>query len=105
MKMEVKMEWISVKDRLPERCDGFDRYIVTVLRSHWPTSTYDSCDSPYDEEFVITALYDSNQKIWHLDCDECINALIDIEDAPLNGDIVTHWMSLPQPPKEDADAT
>lgn len=93
------MEWNSVKNGLPKQRD---HYIVTVLRSHWPTSTYDSCDSPYDEEFVTTAFYDGEQKIWHLACDECLNALIDIEDAPLNGDIVTDWMEMPKPPKEGA---
>ncbi len=91
-------EWISVKDRLPDRSEGWERYIVLVLRSHYPTSSYDLCDTPYDEEFVTTAVYDSNQKIWHLDWDEQLNALIDIEDAPLNGDYVTHWMPLPEPP-------
>lgn len=93
------MEWNSVKDGLPKQKENFERYIVTVLRSHCPTSTYDSCDSPYDEEFVTTASYDSEQKIWHLDCEECLNALIDIEDSPLNGDFVTDWMLLPKPPK------
>lgn len=92
------MEWISVKDGLPKQTENFTQYNVTVIRSHWPTSTYDTCDSPYDEEFVTTARYDSEQKIWHLDCDECLNALIDIEDAPLNGDFVTHWMPLPDLP-------
>lgn len=91
-------EWISVKDRLPDRSEQWDRYIVVILRSHYPTSSYDLCDSPYDEEFVTTAVYDSVQKIWHLDCDEELNAII--EDAPLNGDFVTHWMPLPEPPKE-----
>lgn len=90
--------WISVEEGLPKQKDDFERYNVTVMRSHFPTSTYDICDSPYDEEFVTTASYDSSQKIWHLDCDECLNALIGIEDAPLNGDFVTHWKPLPAPP-------
>lgn len=90
------MEWISVEDRLPTISE---HYIITVSRSHYPTSTYDVCDSPYDEEFVRTAYYDSIQKIWCLDCDEYINALLAIYNAPLNGDIVTHWMPLPELPK------
>lgn len=92
------MEWISVKDRLPP---VNNRYIIVVIRSHWPTSDYDICDSPYDEEFVTTAFYDSHQKIWHLDCDEYLNALITDEEAPVNGDFVSHWMPLPEPQKED----
>lgn len=90
--------WVSVEERLPENSECWETYIVTVNRSHWPTSSYDSCDAPYDETFVSTAKYDSKQKIWHLDWDEQLNALIDIENAPLNGDYVTHWMPLPEPP-------
>ena len=95
-------EWISVKDKLPEKHECWHRYNITVMRSHYPTSSYDLCDEPYEEKIVTTAAYDSNQKIWHLDWDEQLNALIDIDDAPLNGDFVTHWMPLPEPPKEDA---
>lgn len=97
-KQNLTVGWISVKDALPKPSEQWESYNVVVLRSHFPTSSYDICDSPYDEEFVTTAAYDSNQKIWHLDWDEQLNALIGIEDAPLNGDYVTHWMPLPEPP-------
>ena len=95
-------EWISGTERLPGRekkLEPWKKYNVVVLRSHWPTSSYDLCDAPYDEEIVTTASYDSEQKIWHLDWGAQLNALIDIEDSPLNGDYVTHWMPLPEPPK------
>ena len=102
--VEPDCKWNSVKDRLPDRekvLEPSKKYNVVVLRSHWPTSTYDICDSPYDETFVTTASYDGAQKIWHLDWGEQLNALIDIEDSPLNGDYVTHWTPLPEPPKEE----
>ena len=95
-------QWIPVTERLPgreEKSEPWKKYNVVVLRSHWPTSSYDMCDAPYDEKIVTTASYDSEQKIWHLDWGAQLNALIDIEDSPLNGDYVTHWMPLPEPPK------
>lgn len=91
-------EWVSVEERLPENSERWETYIVTVNRSHWPTSSYDPCDAPYDEELVVSAQYDSKQKIWHLPWDEQLNALIQADDAPINGDFVTHWMPLPAPP-------
>lgn len=91
--------WIPCSERLPE-CEnkyGWVSCIVSVIRSHYPTSTYDICDSPYDENIVMHANYHVSQKIWHLECDEQLNALMDIEDAPLNGDYVIAWQPLPQP--------
>lgn len=93
-------EWIDVKEGLPKATDkyGWVPCIVTVLESRYPTSTYDDVDSPYDQEFVSSALFDANQKIWHVGRDEAgmtLNALMDIEDSPINGSFVTHWM--PQP--------
>lgn len=90
-------EWVSVEERLPESTECWKTYIVTVNRSHWPTSSYDLCDAPYNEELVAVAQYDSKQKIWHLSWDEQLNALIQADDAPLNGDFVTHWIPLPEP--------
>lgn len=99
---EKENGWIPCSNRLPrpkgDSC--WARCIVSVMRSHCPTSTYDICDAPYDEEYVMYANYDAEQKIWHLDSDEQVNALISIEDAPLNGDCVIAWMPLPEPYKE-----
>lgn len=98
-------QWISVKDRLPKPTEQWPHCIVLVNVAHWPTSTYDICDSPYDEEFVVTAIYNSKQKIWHINgWDEQINALLPIiDDEPVNGSCVTHWMPLPEPPKGEND--
>lgn len=100
---EYNNGWIPCSERLPE-CEnkyGWVSCIVSVIRSHYPTSTYDICDAPYDENIVMCANYNVSQKIWHLDCDEQLNALIDIEDAPLNCDYVIAWQPLPQPYKEE----
>lgn len=94
-------KWIPCSERLPKSEDkyGWVECNVTVMRSHFPTSSYDSCDAPYDEYFVTGAMYDTSQKIWHLGEHTQLNALIDIEDSPLNGDYVIAWMPLPQPYK------
>lgn len=76
---------------------GWVSCIVSVIRSHYPTSTYDICDSPYDENIVMHGNYHVSQKIWHLECDEQLNALIDIDNSPLNGDYVIAWQPLPEP--------
>lgn len=99
MAEEYNNGWIPCSERLPE-CEnkyGWVSCIVSVIRSHYPTSPYDICDSPYDENIVMHANYNVSQKIWHLECDEQLNALIDIEDAPLNGDYVIAWQPLPAP--------
>ena len=91
-------QWVSVQggNLPPNKGESWKKYIVAITRGHSPTLPYDMCDSPYDEDFVATALYDSEQKIWHIDnWDEQLNALIDLDDAPMNGDFVTHWMEMP----------
>ncbi|MEG2621440.1 MAG: DUF551 domain-containing protein [Clostridia bacterium] len=102
---QAMSEWVSVKDKLPGRNgkgDNFAEYIVNVVDSHYPTSTYDSCDAPYSREYATSALYDYEQKIWHLQRGEMsLNALVQIEDSPLNGLFISHWMPIPEPPKED----
>ena len=92
--------WISVEESLPKNESRREDYLITVERSHFPTSSYDPCDAPYSETFVMTAQYDRDQKLWHLNCDEVLNALLSADDAPLNGDRVTHWMELPKPARE-----
>ena len=93
--------WIPCSERLPksENKYGYVNCNVTVMRSHYPTSSYDSCDAPYDEYFVADAMYDVSQKIWHIGEHTQLNALIDIEDLPLNCDYVIAWQPLPEPYK------
>lgn len=94
--------WIPVTEQLPKAEDkyGWVDCIVTVLESRYPTSSYDIIDAPESREMILPAKFDCFQKIWHVaDC--AVNALIPIEDSPLNGWYVSHWMPLPEPPKED----
>lgn len=67
------MEWISVKDRLPDR-NGW--YLVCV----W--------------EWVTISWFDTNGKD---------HAWGDFATCEASTELVSHWMPLPEPPKEDAE--
>lgn len=93
------MEWISViGNNLPDKPNDniWKRYIVSCVLTY---KDY-IFELPEEKEIVTTALYDHEQKIWHLDNDMRINALRYDTGEPLCGDYVTHWMPLPEPPKE-----
>lgn len=70
------MEWISVFDRLPE---DFEEYLV------WP--------EPNRDLNIITANFDFTNKRWEQDFKSGY-------DFEIFYPIVTHWMPLPEPPKE-----
>lgn len=90
------MEWINVKDRLPEEDLSWTECIIVV--EHNPISKWDFMDDT--NIFVTTAFYDSEQRIWHLSQDRVINALTEREDVSEGGECVTHWMPLPEAPEE-----
>ena len=69
-------DWISVKDRLPET-GGY--YLVHQMNPRFKTS------------FIQTARYSETRGTW-------LGA-----QALCSLDFVTHWMPLPEPPKEDDD--
>jgi hypothetical protein len=74
-------KWISVKDRLPE-CDmSPDSFGVQVL-IHPPVKEYGRSDSP----FAFYGCRVTDEPSFYL------------YGAVVNG--VTHWMPLPDPPKE-----
>ena len=95
--------WISVKDKLPQAEDAYGRVncTVTVMESVSNPFTAET----YDSKFVSPAVFDTEQKIWHIVRDEAsevlTNALLGIEDAPLTGYYVTHWMPRPIAAGED----
>lgn len=71
-------EWISVKDRLPE---GYDTYLVLV---HGKPNKHITLFEAYElaEYLPSDGWYIETYPDW---------------DEP----IITHWMPLPEPPKED----
>lgn len=74
-------EWISVKDRLPEK-DGL--YLITACDEGCPYGE----GIWYDTVVVLAEYFDDGRWVWYegvTEYDLC--------------DIVTHWFPLPQPPK------
>lgn len=94
-------QWVNVKDGLPKANDeyGWVHCIATVSESH--SSPF---DDPFEREFVSTALFDSEQKIWHIghyeSAELAVNALIDIDNSFGISYCVTHWMPLPEAAEE-----
>lgn len=103
------MEWISVKDRLPEPeqvvlafCEvkpngGKHQCIGFYVPDNWPSEQSDfnweyECYGDYCEEiddyFVKEGWY---ERIYNWDDYSAVGI----------GNFVTHWMPLPEPPKED----
>lgn len=73
------MNWISVKDRLPEKDDV---YIICLNSAY-----YDRDKGVIHYKMVYYAFWDYG----HWDLEECY----------ANEEDVTHWMPFPEPPEED----
>ena len=85
-------EWISVEDRLPE--SGKHVLVCCEIRSFMGKKQY-ICDGFYAEYKSIRGSGDN--------VDECAYIYDEDEDeysSVVIEDFVTHWMPLPEPPKE-----
>ena len=76
--LEKQSKWISVEERLPRGANGIDFCVLVLV---------------YTQEQCITAGW-NNDGTWHL-----INWDNDFITEH-SADFVTHWMPLPEPPKE-----
>jgi len=94
-------KWISVDERLPEVGSGDNReFIICIYRKRLDTSfvfsaqylnempLYNDCE---DDENLFTGWHDVKE---HADYDGWYSPLHLDE-----GDAITHWMPLPEPPK------
>lgn len=72
IKVKKKSEWISVKDRLPE---DSGEYLVYIVANNMPKN-----------KSIITLYYTNLSKRFIYENDNLFT--------------VSHWMDLPQPPKE-----
>jgi hypothetical protein len=81
--------WISVKDRLPDSAG------VAVLVS---------ATSQYGQQHVFEAFIGYGDFIWYtMDCTKMENRRITCNEVS-NHWKITHWMPLPEPPKEEDNA-
>lgn len=98
---EGKMDWISVRDRLPER-DGESIYVECIV-TIWHYGT-DIFGESYERCCTTIAQFDTTQKIWSIGIDDIsmhLNALIGLDDLSSDSSYISHWMPLPEPPKEE----
>lgn len=96
--INVTTKWISVKDRLPEE----NKAVNIVWVNHNPPSYYQHIK---DKPFVATGVYYDGNWYWWSDVIEDVIAeyggRVDIAGM-IDPDIeITHWQSLPEPPKEN----
>lgn len=92
-----RTRWIPCSERLPENRDVWEQY--TVLLCIYRPAWYG--DDEYTvEKYVLPAEYNQEQKVWRVSgSGEIINALIE-EQSPWRS-YISHWMPLPEPPKEE----
>lgn len=83
-------DWINSKYHLPETPGEYLVYI----------SDPEVCNGEYDSSYVTTAFYDKKAGLWieERNSSFCAN-LSDVNTSEVF--YVSHWASLPQPPKED----
>lgn len=81
-------KWVSVDERLSE--EESEEYNVVVYSKY-----VDVLGETRVHEYVTGAHYQKNAKMWRLESDCYINALLKPEDSD-DGYFVTHWQELPR---------
>lgn len=82
------MEWISVKDRLPDVDKTESQFETTTVIAFMPDCRVNPMR--YERAYVRGKTVRRWKWMW---------------DALYYGDKITHWMPLPEPPKEATDGT
>jgi hypothetical protein len=91
-----RTRWIPCSERLPESDAVWQKYIVAYRYRY-----RDIWDDKGENAVVTVADYCHEQKVWSMDGGTVINALIDSEDVQPWASYITHWMPLPELPKEE----
>ena len=66
-------------------------------------SVFDFFGEPDEKETVTSAFFHFEQKTWEVTPYRYINALLPVFDLydTMTTDYITHWMPMPEPPKEE----
>ena len=111
------MEWISVKDRLPETDMHYVLFTLYTPAWHDLTDDFPEDERDFPEEYVTVCgwfdVFKDGSRWWNwVDSDGCEGCILnEYEERHLrNGcktgqkTYITHWMPLPEPPKRKDDA-
>lgn len=83
MKYKTKMEWISVKDKLPSNRPSVESDSTNATVKLWNHKSYLCAEERGDKSYYITTGYwNGSTFITSTNCDN-----------------ITHWMELPEPPQ------
>lgn len=89
------MKWISVKKRVPQDGqDGLEEALDDVLISY--KRVCERCDQASDNLYITVAYYYNGWNLAQPLSDDVFT------DQHSNQILVTHWMPLPEPPKQPA---
>jgi hypothetical protein len=102
--------WISVKDKLPEtgetvliriQSKSYSKYKRTTCAAHIGYHECTTEDDDWKDSEVDTEYDEEKDCYWIPECWYEINVVDDNPNWILDDDyVVTHWMSLPEPPEE-----
>ena len=95
-------EWISVKDRLPEEDGRYLTYwLFDIGKKVFPVYSITNFANNLWEEAVVLAGLFSKGDINREEHSRPGWYLVDDEDEMCEDTCITHWMPLPEPPKEE----
>jgi len=96
------MEWISIKDRLPDKQNGWIGYSINSMDREYKyfirVLVFES--GGYGSRIIIRPFRVLLIGRWTVENDECEIATGSFMDDENSDWVVTHWMPLPKPPSE-----
>ena len=89
--LKVNYGWIDAFEELPKEDEYYSVCMVEIFNDY-------VFEGLHEEEIVIPAYFMSEEKLWKIDSDFYINALVKPEDKNGSCCYVSHWQPLPEKP-------